>query len=442
MMRKIRILAGLIFILSFFIGLSACVTGGSSNREASVSVKKEQSQGKRVYTGSGKSESFLQAINNAKMDAVRKAVIDIIGVDAEASNHEKLKESIYDSHNPNAFVFTDTFEVTRKDKSGNSYIVDCRVAVNIQAVRDTLRANGLLNGTKTPEKTVSGDGTDKGGAQTKKAEPVVSSGGMDNLTDEEKALVYEYIRGMTYMVYFNESGKSDPVYMKAAVSIANEYLAEHSIEAVDMEQIERLKRDEQKVYEEETGESISVIQWIAQKLNADIYIEIDGETSGEVSGDGYYGQANIVLKLYDPSTGRLLGSVPWNSPKTFSNASDKMARINAIQASVYRAMPIAIKQAENYMLKSLKNGIPYSVTVQNTPDSRVMSKFRRKLKKQVKDVKTLYQSAKETKYRVYFWGEIDDLIDIIFDVSETVSGLENMEQVMLRGNSVIFDTGL
>ncbi len=425
-MKRGWIYFGIITTIIFF--FASCM----SVQTVKVSVSEKSSPGK-VYTGVGKSKSFLEAINRSKMDAVRKAIIEIIGRENERVNHQKLGELIYNSHNPNAFIFTDTFKVTRKDRVDNQYVVECRVSVNIQAIKDTLEANGLLGGVAT-----------KGGKTVKAEEPggSVEQLSTEGLTAQERALINNYIKGMTYMVYFNEEGKGDTFYMRAAVSIANEYLAQHSIEAVDMEQIEKIKKDERDVYEEETGESISIIQWIAQKLNADVYIEINGETSGEASGDGYYAQANVTLKLYDPSTGRLLGSVPWNSPRTYSDVSERAARINAIQASVYKAMPIAIKQVRNYMLKSLRNGIPYSVTIQDTPDSRLMSKFRRKLKTRVKAVKTLYQSARETKYRVYFWGEIDDLVDVIFNVAETIPGLENMEQVMLRGNSVVFNTGM
>ena len=77
----------------------------------------------------------------------------------------------------------------------------------------------------------------------------------------------------------------DPFSSKAAVGIANEYLASNTMEAIDLDQIEKLKTDKQKVYEAETGESISIVQWIAQKLNADAYIEIDGVVVGDDGQD-------------------------------------------------------------------------------------------------------------------------------------------------------------
>jgi hypothetical protein len=244
---------------------------------------------------------------------------------------------------------------------------------------------------------------------------------------------------MTYMVYF--AGTEDPFYMKAAVGIANEYLTSNALEAIDLEQVEKLKKDQQRLYEEETGESISMIQWIAQKLNADVYVEIDGRTTGESSAGKYYGQANITLKGFEASTGRLLGSQPWNSPRTFSTASEQAARINALQTSVYKAMPIVLEQAKAYMAKALAGGIKYELVVQGSSDARAMSDFRRKLRRQARDVLTVSQTAEETRYSVFILGSLEDLADKVLDVAEGIPGLEDMYQVVLRGKSVTFNTG-
>ena len=246
---------------------------------------------------------------------------------------------------------------------------------------------------------------------------------------------------MTYMVYFNDQAAEDPFYMKAAVGIANEYLTSNAMEAIDLEQVEKLKKDQQRVYEEETGESISMIQWIAQKLNADVYVEIDGRTTGESSAGKYYGQANITLKGFEASTGRLLGSQPWNSPRTFSTASEQAARINALQTSVYKAMPIVLEQAKAYMAKALAGGIKYELVVQGSSDARAMSDFRRKLRRQVRDVVTVSQTAEEARYNVFLLGSLEDLADKVLDVAEGIPGLEDMYQVVLRGKSVTFNTG-
>jgi hypothetical protein len=225
------------------------------------------------------------------------------------------------------------------------------------------------------------------------------------------------------------------------VGIANEYLASNAMEAVDLEQVEKLKKDQQRIYEEQTGRSISLIQWIAQKLNADVYLEIDGLTTGESSGGKYYGQASITLKGFEASTGRLLGSQPWNSPRTFSTASQQAARVNALETSVYKAMPIVLGQAKAYMAKAMASGIKYELVVQGGSEGKAMSDFRRKLKRKVKEVLTVSQAAEETRFAVFLIGTLEDLAEAVLDVAETIPGLEGMHQVVLRGKSVTFDTG-
>jgi hypothetical protein len=400
----------------------------------------------KVYEGAGRSPSMLGARSSAVMDAVRKGVIDLIGAGAERANHDKLASVLYNTPNPNAYINKDSLQTLRKDKVGEDYLFEIRVAVNMRAVENTLKANGLLGGETAPAAAAAAAGA---GAQGGTAAEVVQQGAAEpepeeaavEPTAEEKRFIARYLSRMTYMVYFNEQADEDPFYMKAAVGIANEYLASNAMEAVDLEQVEKLKKDQQRVYEEETGESISMIQWIAQKLNADVYIEIDGRTSGESSAGKYYGQANITVKGFEASTGRLLGSQPWNSPRTFSTASEQAARINALQTSVYKAMPMVLEQAKAYMAKALAGGVRYELVVQGSSDSKAMSDFRRRLRRQVRDLVTVSQTSEETRYNVFLLGSLEELADKVLDVAEGVPGLEDMYQVVLRGKSVTFNTG-
>lgn len=70
-----------------------------------------------------------------------------------------------------------------------------------------------------------------------------------------------------------------------------------------------------------------------------------------------------------------------------------------------------------------------------------MSDFRRKLRRQVRDVLTVSQTAEETRYSVFLLGSLEQLADTVLDVAEGVPGLEDMYQVLLRGKSVTFNTG-
>jgi hypothetical protein len=397
-----------------------------------------------IYRGYGENESMLGAINAAKMDAVRNSVIDLIGAANEAAHAAELETQLYGTSNPNAFVYKDTLNALRKDKRGDIFTYEIEIRVNLPAVRSVLDRIGAAGGaTVVTERATEQSGRDAA-ELTKTAaasvEPAPEDYAQPSARDAQ--FIRRYVDAMTYMVYFNESTVQDEFLAKAAVGMANEFLASNSIEAVDLGQIEELKTDRRLAYETETGSEIGVLQWIAQKLNADVYIEIDAVTRGEGGKNGFYGTANITLKLFEASTGRLLGSVPYNSPRAFSTSSEYDAVVNALQSSVYKAMPIAVSQAKAYMEKALTRGIRYDVVIQSTPDSRVMSRFRTKLMERVHDVETAYQSPEETKYIVYFLGRIDDLESVIYDAADTVPGLEGIRQVLLRGKEITFNSGM
>jgi hypothetical protein len=60
----------------------------------------------------------------------------------------------------------------------------------------------------------------------------------------------------------------------------------------------------------------------------------------------------------------------------------------------------------------------------------------------VRDLITVSQTAEETRYEVFFLGRIDELEDLMYDVSALVPGLENMYQVVTRGKSITFNSGM
>lgn len=413
----------------------SCASGGSGSAVRAASD---------LYRGYGEDVSLLGAINAAKMDAVRNSVIDLIGPANEAAHAGELETHLYGTSNPNAFVYKDTLETLRKDKKGDMFAYEIEIRVNLPAVRSAIENAGAAGGAMVVTERATEEAGQDAAELTRTAaasvEPVPDDYAEPSAKDAQ--FIRRYVDTMTYMVYFSESAVQDEFLAKAAVGMANEYLASNSIEAVDLAQIEELKNDRQLAYETETGSEIGVLQWIAQKLNADVYIEIDAVTRGEAGKNGYYGTANITLKLFEASTGRLLGSVPYNSPRAFSTSSDYDAVVNALQSSIYKAMPPAVSQARAYMEKALTRGIRYEVVIQNTPDSRVMSRFRTKLMERVYDVETGYQSPEETKYTVHYLGRIEELESVIYDAADTVPGLEGLRQVLLRGKEITFNSGM
>ena len=245
------------------------------------------------------------------------------------------------------------------------------------------------------------------------------------------------------MVYFNEETEEDEYYISGALNKANEYLMENNLVAIDLGQIEQIKEDQTLAYEEQTGQSESIIQWIANKLNADIYIEISAKTEGSTQiGGKYYGAAQLELKAYETSTAILMGSASYTTiDQKYSTVSQENARFNAIQEAVNIAIPRLIEQIRENMRNSAINGIRYEVIIQNPPGDRTMNSFWDKLSSKVKDIQSISQSMEEIRYNVWYIGSMVELKSLIYNITETISGLQNMEMVYSRGKSITFHTG-
>jgi hypothetical protein len=100
-----------------------------------------------------------------------------------------------------------------------------------------------------------------------------------------------------------------------------------------------------------------------------------------------------------------------------------------------------VEQVKTNMAKSLSRGIRYEVDIQKPLGDRTMSRFWSKLESKVRSVKSLSQTTEEVKYYVWYIGSINDLKNLIYDITDTIAGLENMELVMSRGKSLTFNTG-
>ncbi len=457
--------AAIAAVLILFSFLASCATTRGSAESGVVGAG---SSAQDVFMGRGQNPSFGQAINDAKIDAIQKAVVQLIGPQAEKDNRARIDQALYQTRNPNAFVYLDSMQTLRKDNLGTvdnpDFVYEIRIRVNMNAVKSVLDTEGIGRSTVASSAPVSAGGAsgdNQGGAgpqapakpETAGSAPAPAAspqagelgpqqGDFAEPTEEQKRFIRRYVDSMTYMVYANEQSKTDPFLMKLAVSQADSYLASNGMTAIDAAQIESLKKDQKMVYEQETGQNVGIIQWIAQKLNADVYIEVDAETGAEFQSGNYYGTANITLKMFETSTGQLLGSVPFRSQRTVSRVSEQDALANAVQSAVWQAMPVVVQQSRELLSRAFARGIRFDLTIQDTPDARLMSSFRRNLRSRVSDLQTVSQSADSTTFVVYYFGRSDELADLIFSVAEATPGLERFNQVLTRGKSLVFNTGI
>jgi len=434
------------YVISVVIAAALVLAGCASGPEEVASR-----QAREVYTGAGTGESLGEAINAAKMDAVRKAVVELIGAQAEAAQAERLEEVLYSTRTPNAYVYNETMETIRRDGSliDGDLRYEIRIRVNVEAVRTTLEVNGIGR-----------DATGGGGAAGADAGGEGDAGGEDDdgsvpvpdyadVTDAERRFIAGYVDRMTYMVFFPDravenaaAAVDDPEFLlRSAVTQANGYLVSNGHLVVDSSQVEQLREDQRLVYEEQVGQELSLLQWVARRLNADVYLELDARVSERSSGSSHYATADVTLTMYETSTAQILGSVTRRSQESFSRSSVDDAAVNALQATVFQAMPHAVQMSERQMAQTLTRGIRYELTLQKPPDARTLSRFRTAMRDEVREIATVSQSPEEVAYEVFFVGSTDDLIDMVFIVTDRLAGFEDMTLVLSRGRSVTFDVG-
>ncbi len=457
-MAAVAVITGLVILMGSCATSSAPgpkpVSGAPAENKAAASAEAVKVSDSPMYYGTGSGSSQSAAINAAKLAAVKKAVNDVLGIASSMANREVLEEKVYGKVNVNALVYAESLDIISRSSDNGQYTVTAGVRINLPALADVLRGADIYGGQILPQggkvalpdqQPVPGTGSSTGTASSGKSAGDSGSVAQENVnvSPDEAALINSIVNNLTYMVYYDEKTVSDPFIAKTAVGMANKYLSQKGMEYVDLEQIERIKKDQAAAYEAETGQSVSMLQWIAGKLNADIYIEISVDVNATTKDGKYYGSASVSLKNFDSSTGAGRGTAFYQTvPPAMSLVSEADAINNAVASATYHAIAKAVQQAELYTKKELVQGIRYSLVIQNTPDSKLMRTFMKKLEKKVKSVKRLSASSEETKYEVRLIGRMEDLEDIVYDVAESIPGLDGISLVYQRGNSITFDSGL
>lgn len=409
------------------------------------------------FAGAGKDVSPLTAMNKAKMDAVRKAVIILMGgEEKERMYRDVLEARMYNTSNPNQFIQTNTFQTTRRDRIGEEFIFEARMKVDVEAIRNFLQANNIpMAGAPTATAP-----TSRPSSTTSPATPTAPTppapqptaqdltpraGDYETTTEEEARIIRRMVDNLTYLVYFPERSELPPNVLRQMVAAANQYLVSQRIQLIDIDAVERVRADQRRVWEDQNLREITLTQWVAQQLSADVYVELSATLVESRNDRGLFlARGAFEAKVYEPSTGRLLGNVSYNQMNAaVSPVSIELARQNLIQNTITQElMPRVIEQTRGYMAQALQRGIRYEVVFQNTSDARLMAQFRRALQRRVKSLNVITQSAAESKYEIFFVGSASELEEAVYKAADTVPGLEGIYNVMIRGRNLTFNTGL
>jgi hypothetical protein len=115
---------GMTLLTAVVLFMSCGSTSPASNN--GDNPKPQETGAPDVFIGYGQDPSFLAAINEAKMDAVKKYIVSLMGENQVSFYEEKLRVAIYFTSNPNQYVFENSLENLRKDKIGDDYIYELK----------------------------------------------------------------------------------------------------------------------------------------------------------------------------------------------------------------------------------------------------------------------------------------------------------------------------
>lgn len=377
------------------------------------SVKREEKpEGTRIVeNGVGKAKKFEDALDLAFRDGLQKVVVGVIGPELEEQNRDKITPFMYNISQ--SFIIS--YEVTDKVKTSDGTVVYVRAVFNKDKVVESIKTLGIEIPEKEEEKDYSGS--------------------------PYAGIIEEALDNLTYLVFFEpQKRKIEDEYARLCVNRVNNFLANRGSEYVDLERINAVKEEYLKLYEETQG-SVSVVQLIAQALNADVYMVVDGIVEGEgKEGDIYFASASIDLKAFESATGRGLGTETGYSGKLGLASGMDAAKRKSVEVAVEKAIEPVVELARDYMLKAFEEGIRYEVVIQGVSDYRMLKAFTDGIRNtsSFRKLKEVSAATGQAKYYVYYMGRKTELIDEILGNVSVRDGFENLNVVVSRGNAVVF----
>jgi hypothetical protein len=402
-MKMKSLLVGILIFIALAFAFSGC---------AKKAVKTEAGGAERIVeNGVGKARKFDDALDLAFKDGLKKVVVKIVGTESEEANRNKLKSYMYGISE--SFILN--YQITDKVKSGKNTIVYLRATFNKSKVEESIRTLGI----EIP----------------KKEEP------KDYSKLPYADVIGEALDNLTYMVYFEpQKRKIEDEYARLAVNRVNNYFANQGYEYVDLQRINEVKDEYFRLYEETQG-TVSVVQLIAQALNADVYMVVDGivEEAGR-EGDIHFASASIDLKAFESATGRGLGTETGYSGKLGLASGMDAAKRKTVEVSVEKAIEPTVQLSREYMLKAFEQGIRYEVMVQGVSGYRMLTVFTDTLRSanNFRSLKEVAASEGQAKYYVYYMGRKSELIDDVISGIQNKEGFENFNVIITRGNAVVF----
>ncbi len=237
----------------------------------------------------------------------------------------------------------------------------------------------------------------------------------------------DLLKEVSFLVYYQEDNLNIPRPLAdMAVQKINHYLAKNKLTYVHPEQIKKLKKD-RLLLEETHHEGLSVVHLIAQKLHADVYIEINGVLDDGVYQDGQYiSQGSISLSAFESSTAFGLGS----EQKIIEEKASSLFK--AQQTIIGKSSEKAIKRVLSSIIDYRKMPHTFVVIVLGKMDYDKQKLFQRALVKDsaIHSIKRISVAEGKIEYHIKYYGL--NLLDILFKRLKDKDGFEGLKCKLIR----------
>lgn len=305
-----------------------------------------------------------------------------------------------------------------------------------------MRAQDLVTGgSSAGSPAASGAAAGPAASGTSPAGTATPAAAVSDMSDKEKQFFETYLKRLKYMMVVKEGAALDDFQIRSVMTKGNEYLLRQGFDVINYDQLLKNMEDQKAAYESEAGQSMSLVQYIAQKLGADVYVELNAVPRAWSDGGRHYGEANFTANMFDPSTAELLASITFKTDRSLSNSSPQDALLNALVAGTAQFMPRVVRDSTSVLRNRYSNGIRYQLIIQKTPDSRAVAQLRRNLRSRVREIQAGPSAADQTTMDIYLFGSLGDLEDACYAAFEKTPGMESAYWVYTRGKTITFNSG-
>ncbi len=381
-------------LIALILGVTAC--------QESVQAEYD---GVEVITTSG--ENHLTATNKAIRKAVRKGIIVLIGRSTYRREKETIENTILERRFSKARKYTQSHEILGRSTSEGKAVVTVKVYIHLDKLKKELKVLKI---------------------------PILKTSAGASRTDSESLSGIELLKGESFLVYYDEGNLNIPHELaELAVRKINNYLASQGLEYIDLRQIKKLKKDRELIEEEVSG-GLSIVQVLAQKLHADVYIVVNGTLDdGFYEGGKYQSRGGILLSAFESSTARGLGS---------EQSSIKLSgkSLNSVQRRiVLDTTTPSTKKLMSSIIRYKGNPHVYIVTLLGDVDFDMRKTIKRALNKDSNMVsfKLISATKRKTKYKIKYRGLTNDLIEGLFKRLREKEGFEDIQIKLLRRKEII-----